>query len=104
MDGDVYLTVLRWSFVRTGTSTTPVWMGFSTVSGETSYMDISTTGCGTGAWVRVKTDFSPPKRGRFGDGLGTGQGRCACKNGFFTSYTGGTNGSGVFYWCSCTFG
>ena len=52
-------------------------------------MDVSTTGCGTGAWVRVKTDFSPPKRGRFGDGLSTGQGRCACKNGFFTSYTGG---------------
>ena len=27
-DGDVYLTVLRRSFMRTRTSTTPVWMGF----------------------------------------------------------------------------
>ena len=44
------LTVLRRSFVRTGTSTTPVWMGFSTVSGETSYMDVSTARCGTGSF------------------------------------------------------
>ena len=27
VDGDVYLTVLRRSYVRTRTSTTPVWVG-----------------------------------------------------------------------------
>ena len=30
VDGDVYLTVLRWSYVRTRTSTTPVLMGCGT--------------------------------------------------------------------------
>ena len=35
--------------------------------------------------VRVKTDFSPPT-GLLVDGHSTNQGRCTCKNGFFTSY------------------
>jgi len=44
VDGDVYLTVLRRSDLRTGTSTTPVLMGYGTVSGETPYMDVFTVG------------------------------------------------------------
>ena len=77
VDGDVYLAVLRRSYVRTRTSTTPVWVGSvrisgvgaSTVGDRHSYAWVAPGDCAgglryvSGAWLHQRSDTVAPTRG-----------------------------------------